>query len=413
MQSGWRVGSILGIPLFIDSSWFVILALVTISYGLDPDWHQNWGEGAWLMGFALALLLFSSVLLHELGHSLAARAQAIAVNSITLFLFGGIAAIDRESSTPMAAFKVAIAGPLVSFGLFLSLTGFSQLPDLPAPVAVITGSVAEINLVLTLFNLIPGLPLDGGQVLKALVWKITDSRIQGIRWAARSGQVLGSVAMLLGLTLVLVYQFFSGLWIAAIGWFAWRNAASYHQVSNLQEAILSLTAGDAMSRDFRVIDANQTVRQFADTYLLEENHAPVYFAASEGRYRGMVVVEDLRNLERSQWERLTLHQLVRPLASLPSLRENTPLAEAITQLETLSLARLTVLTPADAVGGILDRGDIVRVLGDRLKLRIPPPVIQRIKEEGQYPPGFQLGSIAQAVSQDRPVLAPKPVQTQP
>ncbi|MFM7472097.1 MAG: site-2 protease family protein [Nodosilinea sp.] len=413
MQSSWRVGSILGIPLFIDSSWFIILCLVTISYGLDPDWHQNWGDGAWLMGFALALLLFSSVLLHELGHSLAARAQAIAVNSITLFLFGGIAAIDRESSTPMATFKVAIAGPLVSWGLFLLLTGISQLPALPAPLAVITGSVAEINLVLTLFNLIPGLPLDGGQVLKALVWKITNSRLQGVRWAARSGQVLGGLAIISGLTLVLVYQFFSGLWMAAIGWFALRNAASYHQVSNLQEAILSLTAGDVMSRDFRVIDANLTIRQFADTYLLEEKHAPVYFAASEGRYRGMVVVEDLRNIERSQWDLLTLHHLVRPLSSLPSLRENTPLAEAIGQLEKLSLARLTVLTPADAVGGVLDRGDIVRVLGDRLKLAIPATVIQRIKEEGQYPPGFQLGAIAQAVSQDSQPLSPNPAQIRP
>lgn len=413
MQSGWRVGSILGIPLFIDSSWFIILSLVTISYGLDPSWHQNWGDGAWLMGFALALLLFSSVLLHELGHSLAAKAQAIAVNSITLFLFGGIAAIDRESSTPMAAFKVAIAGPLVSLGLFLLLTGGAQLPGLPTPVTVIIASVAQINLVLTLFNLIPGLPLDGGQVLKALVWKITDSRIQGIRWAARSGQLLGSLAIILGLTLVLVYQFFSGLWIAAIGWFALRNAASYNQVTNLQEAILSLTAADAMSRDFRVIDANLTIRQFADTYLLEEKHVPVYFAASEGRYRGMVVVEDLRNIERSQWEELSLHHMVRPLSSLPSLRENTPLAEAIAKLENLSLVCLTVLTPADAVGGVLDRGDIVRALGERLKLRIPPTVIQRIKEEGQYPPGFQLGAIAQAVIQDSQPLNPNPAQTQP
>jgi Zn-dependent protease len=400
MQSGWRVGSILGIPLFVDSSWFIILLLVTLSYGLEPGWQTAWGSWAWLMGFALALLLFGSVLLHELGHSIAAKVQGIGVNSITLFLFGGIASIDKESKTPGDAFKVAIAGPLVSFGLFLVLTGFAQIPGLPLPVSIITGSVAQINLVLTLFNLIPGLPLDGGQVLKALIWKLTDSRIQGIRWAARSGQFLGGLAVALGLTLALFYQIFSGFWMAAIGWFALRNAAAYNQVTNLQEAMLALTAADAMSRDFRVVDAGMTIRQFADTYLLDENRAPVYFAASEGRYRGLVSVEAIRAIERSEWEVRLLHDIVQPLPTIPSLRENTPLTEAIAQLEDLALPRITVLTPADAVAGTLDRGDIVRALADRLGLRVSSTIIQRIKDEGQYPPGLQLPSIARTVADE-------------
>jgi Zn-dependent protease len=400
MQSGWRVGSILGIPLFIDSSWFLILLLVTISYGLEPAWHSNWGNLAWVMGFTLALLLFGSVLLHELGHSIAAKLQGIGVNSITLFLFGGIASIDKESKTPGDALKVAIAGPLVSFGLFLLLSGLAQIPSLPAPVGLIMLSVAQINLVLTLFNLIPGLPLDGGQVLKALVWKLTNSRIKGIRWAARSGQFLGWLAITFGLVMALFYQEFSGFWIAAIGWFALRNAAAYNQVTNLQEAMLALTAADAMARDFRVVDAGMTIRQFAETYLLEDNHPPVYYAASEGRYRGMVTVEEIRNLERSQWDVRSLHDIVKPLLSIPSVREHTPLTEAISQLEDLALPRITVLSPADAVAGILDRGDIVRAIADRLGLRVAPAMIQRIKEEGQYPPGLQLPAIARTVADD-------------
>ncbi|NJL47825.1 MAG: site-2 protease family protein [Leptolyngbyaceae cyanobacterium SM2_5_2] len=400
MQSGWRVGSILGIPLFVDSSWFIILLLVTFSYGFEPGWQLAWGNWAWLMGFALALLLFGSVVLHELGHSLAAKVQGIGVHSITLFLFGGIASIDNESKTPGDAFKVAIAGPLVSFGLFLLLTGLSQVPGVPMPISIITGSVAQINLVLTLFNLIPGLPLDGGQVLKALVWKLTDSRIQGIRWAARSGQLLGWLAVTLGLTLALFYQVFSGFWIAAIGWFALRNAAAYKQVTNLQEAMLALTAADAMSRDYRVVDAGMTIRQFADTYLLDENRAPAYFAASEGRYRGLVSIEEIRTIERSEWEVRLLHDIVQPLLNIPFLRENSPLTEAIAQLEDLALPRITVLTPADAVTGTLDRGDIVRALADRLGLRISSSIIQRIKDEGQYPPGLQLPSIARTVADE-------------
>ena len=400
MQSSWRIGAILGIPLFVDSSWFIILLLVTVSYGLEPSWHSAWGNLAWVMGFALALLLFASVLLHELGHSVAAKFQGIAVNSITLFLFGGIAAIDKESKTPGDALKVAIAGPLVSFGLFIVLTAIPQIPALPTPVGVITSSVAQINLVLTLFNLIPGLPLDGGQVLKALVWKVTNSRIKGIRWAARSGQLLGWLAITFGLVMAVFYQAFSGFWIAAIGWFALRNAAGYNQITNLQEAMLALTAADTMARDFRVVDATMSLRQFADTYLLDENRAPVYFAASDGRYRGLVSIEDMRDIERSQWDTTPLSQIAQPLLDIPSVREGTSLTEAIDQLEAAQRPQITVLTPADAVAGTIDRGDVVRAIADRLGLRVSPAMIQRIKDDGQYPPGLQLPSIAKSVIEE-------------
>lgn len=400
MQSGWRVGSILGIPLFIDRSWFIILVLITLANGLNPDWQMQWGELAWVMGFAMALLLFGSVLLHELGHSIAAKLQGIGVNSITLFLFGGIASIDRESKTPWNALKVAIAGPLVSFGLFLLLSGLVQVSPLPAPIRLVLVNVAYINLVLTLFNLIPGLPLDGGQVLKALVWKVTNSRIQGIRWAARSGQILGWLAIALGLGRILINQDYSGLWIAAIGWFALRNAAAYQQVTNLQEAMLALTAADAMVRDFRVVDAHTSLRSFAEAYLLEDHHPPAYFAASEGRYRGLVSIDAIRTIERGQWDQRTLQDIAQPLLTIPSVRENTPLVEAIANLEDLALPSLTVLTPADAVAGVLDRGDIVRAIAERLGLGVAPAMIQRIKEEGEYPPGLQLPAIARSVAED-------------
>jgi Zn-dependent protease len=400
MQSGWRVGSILGIPLFIDRSWFIILVLITLANGLNPDWQMQWGELAWVMGFAMALLLFGSVLLHELGHSVAAKLQGIGVNSITLFLFGGIASIDRESKTPWNALKVAIAGPLVSFGLFLLLSGLVQVSPLPAPMRLVLVNVAYINLVLTLFNLIPGLPLDGGQVLKAVVWKVTNSRIQGIRWAARSGQILGWLAIALGLGRIVINQDYSGLWIAAIGWFALRNAAAYQQVTNLQEAMLALTAADAMVRDFRVVDAHTSLRSFAEAYLLEDNHPPAYFAASEGRYRGLVSIDAIRTIERGQWDQRTLQDIAQPLLTIPSVRENTPLVEAIAKLEDLALSSLTVLTPADAVAGVLDRGDIVRAIAERLGLGVAPAMIQRIKEEGEYPPGLQLPAIARSVAED-------------
>ncbi|MBD2514911.1 site-2 protease family protein [Nostoc sp. FACHB-973] len=395
MQTNWKIGSLFGIPLFLDPLWFVILGLATLNFGVA---YQEWGNViAWSAGIVMALLLFGSVLLHELGHSLVARSQGIKVNSITLFLFGGIAAIEEESKTPVQAFQVAIAGPLVSIILFFLLRLVaSVLPD-TNPVSMMVGDLARINLVVALFNMIPGLPLDGGQVLKAALWQITGNRFQAVHWAARAGQVLGYSAIALGFVIdFLTRELVLGLWVALLGWFAVRNANSYDNVTTLQESLLKVVAADAMTRDYRVVDADQTLRCFADLYLLETAPSQVYFAASDGRYRGLVSIDDLRLIERSQWESQTVHNIARPLTEIPNVAESTPIAGVINKLENQQLSWITVLSPAGAVAGVIDRGDIVRALAQKLNLRITDAEIKRIKEEGSYPPGLQLGSIAKS-----------------
>ena len=396
MQAGWRIGSIFGIPLYIDSSWFVIVVLVTL---LNSQEYLQWGELlSWGAGLAVALLLFGSVLLHELGHSLIAKSQGIQVNSITLFLFGGIASIEKESKTPGQAFQVAIAGPLVSLALFFVLTALAQSLPEPNLVREIAQRIGEINLVLAIFNLIPGLPLDGGQVLKATVWQITGSRFAGVRWAARSGQFLGWGAIFLGLFALFAGNNYSGLWIALIGLFVIRNASSYSRMSDLQEVLLKIQASDVMTREFRVIDAEMTLRQFADDYLICPSSIPVFFAASSGRYRGLVSVDKLRMVERSQWETQTLHDIVTPLDQLIAVPEKALLVEVINQMESQGLPRITVLSPAGAVSGIIDRGDVVRAVAKYLKVPIPEANIKRIKEDGSYPPGLPLDAIAKTAA---------------
>jgi len=400
MQASWRIGSLFGIPLFLDPSWFLILAFVTIinAQNLDPTFGSS---RAWSGGFVMALLLFGSVVLHELGHSLAARSQGIKVNSITLFLFGGVASIDRESKTPGEAFQVAIAGPAVSvtlFGLFYALS--QALP--PSSLGQnIVSDLARINLVLALFNLIPGLPLDGGQVLKAAVWKLTGNRFQGVRWAARTGKAFGGLAIALGLGVgLLTGEFLGSMWIALIGWFVFRNASLYDRLTTLQEALLQLVASDAMTREFRVVDANQTLRSFADEYILADMQTPMpYYASANGRYRGLVAIEDLHFVERSRWETQTLESIVRPLSEIATVEEKTSLVEVINTLEARPLNRLTVLSPAGTVAGVIDRGDIVRAVATRLHLPITDAEIKRIKAEGSYPQALQLPAIAQATCQ--------------
>lgn len=401
MQAAWRIGSLFGIPLFIDHSWFYILVFVTYLNAISL--YRVWGLTlACSAGLVMALLLFGSVLLHELGHSLVALKQGIKVNSITLFLFGGVASIDKESKTPGEAFQVAIAGPMVSLllsGLFYGLTNILPVVSIGN---VLVNHLAYINLVLALFNLIPGLPLDGGQVLKALVWKLTGNRFQGVRWAAKSGQVLGWVAVALGVTVFLADRGdFGGLWLALIGWFISRNASNYDRMATLQEVLLKVQAADAMTRDFRVVDADMTLRQFADEYILADAHTLQvypYYAASDGRYRGLVSVENLHFIERSRWDVEPLQTIVLPLTEIVSVPEKTALAEVINCLEAHKMKRITVLSPAGTVAGVIDKGDIVRAVASKLKLVVPDAEIKRIKAEGTYPLGLPLPAIAKATS---------------
>ncbi|MGK7873774.1 MAG: site-2 protease family protein [Xenococcaceae cyanobacterium] len=404
MQANWRIGSLFGIPLYIDSSWFLILAFVTIINAGDVN-ASGLSGGApflgWITGFLMALLLFGSVLLHELGHSLVARSQGIAVNSITLFLFGGVASIDRESKTPGEAFQVAIAGPIVSialFGLFFALTQFFSESSI---LQVLTSDLARINLVLGLFNLIPGLPLDGGQVLKAIVWKLTGDRFAGVHWASASGKLLGWLGISVGLFFILLTGEIGAVWIALISWFVLRNANAYDQLTVLQETLLELIAADAMTREFRVVNANLTLRDFADEYILLDISIPMsYYASSDGRYRGLVRAADLHSVERSEWDSQTLTRIAHPLTEIPSVQEKTPLVEVINQLEKIGDYRITVLSPAGAVAGVIDRGDIVKAVAAKQNLAIPEAEIKRIKSEGTYPPGLQLPAIAKTIQEE-------------
>lgn len=400
-QNNWRVGNLFGIPLFIDPSWFFIVIFVTIVNALD--FLPRFGSVSWLAGFVMALLLFGSVLLHELGHSLVALRQGIKVNSITLFLFGGVAAIDRESTTPLGAFGVAIAGPMVSLALFAIFSVIAQVLPAGTILRFLATDLGRINLVLAVFNMIPGLPLDGGQVLKALVWQVTGDRFKGVRWAAMSGKFLGGLAIVLGLTLLLVTGRFSAVWIAMIGLFVYRNADSYDKLSVLQQALWQITAGDAMTRDFRVVDAHMTLRQFAETYVLSDLQKPVpYYASADGRYRGLVPIEDLQIVERSQWDTQILTSIARPLTEISTLPEKAPLVKVINYLEEKHLDFVTILSPAETVSGVIDRGDVVRSIAAKLSLPISEIEIKRIKQEGTYPPGFQLPAIAKSSSQQAP-----------
>ena len=400
METNWQIGSLFGIPFYINSSWLYILIFVTLIDAGEVEASGLTGDnilGSWLIGFLMALLLFISVLLHELGHSLVAKSQGIKVNSITLFLFGGIAALERESNTPAQALQVAIAGPIVSiilFGLFLGLSNLSNQNDI---ISFITIDIARINLVLAIFNLIPGLPLDGGQVLKAIVWQLTGDRFTGVLWAATSGKLLGWMGVFFGLFLLLT-GVASALWLILISWFILRNANAYERLTTIQKTILESVASEVMSQEFRVVNGKLTLTDFTYQYILSDSLKVMpYYAAAEGRYCGLIRVKDLNRIERSEWGNKTLADIAHSLAIIPSVTEKNTLLEVINKLEAIEDKYLTVLSPAEAVAGVIDRGQIVEFMIEKHHLALPPSEIQHAREEGTYPPGLDLAKMVKTI----------------
>jgi Zn-dependent protease len=400
MKGGIRVGAILGIPLYIDPSLILILGLLTIDF--SASFAQISPNLAWLFGLITALLLFTSILMHELGHSLTAKANGISIESITLNFLGGLTSMKRETQNPGTEFKVAIAGPLVSLalGVVLLLLGF-LLQGQQTIVSIMAVQLGQINLILGIFNLAPGLPLDGGQIIKAAVWKYTGNYFTGIRVAARCGQVLGWFGILWGFAVSFSSgQFLSGLWLIILGWFILANAGAYLQITDLQQALSELTAEVAMTREFRILDADMSLRQFADEFLLMQNQEdqPLYFASSNGRDRGMVIPSELRNSDRQEWVTKTINDITKPIKSLDAVELSDKITEVIKLLETKKLRELTVLSRVGSVAGVIDRGDIIRALSLKLNWRIPESYIKQIKSEGKFPMNLNLLDIISQIS---------------
>ena len=372
MNNNIRVGNLFGIPFYVNPSWFLILGLVTFSLGgsLSAQFPALGGTFPWLLGLVSALLMFSSVLAHELGHSLVAIKQGIEVKSISLFLFGGLASLEKESKTPAEAFWVAIAGPLVSLFLFVTLTFISQTIALPGPLGAIAGLLAYINLVLALFNLIPGLPLDGGNILKALVWKITGNPYKGVVFASRVGQVVGWIGIIVGALSILGISNVGSFWTLLIGWFLLQNAGRSAQSATIQDALDGLTAADAIAPDSPIVSANLSLREFANNFVIGNGKWSRFLVREEsGKFIGTVSVEDMKTIPTSDWPETPVERLTKPVELAITIRPEQSLLEAIALLEQKQLSQIPVIRDNGEVVGLLERSEIARLLQERAQVK--------------------------------------------
>ena len=357
------LGRILGIPIGLDYSWFLIFALLTWMLGGSyyPAEFKNWPPLLyWFMGAVTAIMLFVSVLLHELGHSVVALRYHIPVRSITMFLFGGVAQIGAEPPSAIAEFLIAIAGPLVSLVLAVCFYAVQPVVAGLEPLLGLAKYLAYINLALVVFNLIPGYPLDGGRVFRAIVWALTKNMRRATIIAANVGRFFGFLFIFIGVWRMLTGNFAGGLWIAFIGWFL-DNAASaqVHSVM-FQGLLVGHTVAQAMSSHCVAVPADLTLQQLVDDHIL--GHGQRCFLVNRGDITvGLMTLHRIKEVPRDQWPTTNAAQVMLPLEQLKRISPDRELWTALQQMDRDGVNQLPVMTDSRVVG-MLSREDVITFL---------------------------------------------------
>jgi Zn-dependent protease/predicted transcriptional regulator len=363
----WRAGRIAGIEVRIDSSWAVIAALIT--YSLYAEFSLAYrslsGGAAGLLAAAAAFLFFGSVLTHELVHAVVARRRGMDVSGITLFLFGGATHADVEGKRPWDEFVVSILGPLASAMLSLTFAGVAAgLGQVRTdPVAGALGYLAWVNLMLAGFNLLPGLPLDGGRVLRSIVWRATGSPRRATRAASLTGEVMGYLLILGGLLLLFSGALGSGLWLAAIGWFLSQSAKASYMDVEARVLLHDVNADDVMERGVTFISPDASVEEAVEEFLRHPDH-DTFCVTGSGRVLGYITLAMSRRVPREQWRQRTVREVMAEFRSPSAVMPHTPMNEVLSLFESGETACLLVVDHGTIVG-LITSFDVVHSLQRR------------------------------------------------
>ncbi len=383
MRSGFRIGRIYGINIRVDWSWLLIFLLVTWNLGtLFGGLHADWGPVLrWGVAIIAALLFFISVLAHEMAHSLVAKARGLPVRSITLFLFGGVSNIQREPDSPSAEFWMAVLGPITSLVIGGTLMGIAvlgtgQLTGLADPAEMIGRLnplftlllwLGSVNVTLGIFNLIPGFPLDGGRVLRSILWAVTDNLRRATRWASWVGQSIAWAMIVAGVAMVFGARipFFgsglgNGLWLAFIGWFLnSASAQSYRQVV-IQDILEGVPVARMMRSDPPTCSVDCTVSRLVHDHIMQTDDQS-FPILDDGRFVGLVTLHDVRGVSRDDWDTTTVRQIMTPVDQLVIVAPDEDAGEALTQLMGRDVRQLPVVRDGELTG-LLRRRDIIKWL---------------------------------------------------
>ncbi len=370
-----KLGSVWGIELGLHFSWILIAFLITFSLAgqfrqTNPDWSP---AVVWTSATITGLLFFAGLFAHELSHAFVARLRGLPIHRITLFFLGGVAQIEREASDAKTEFWMGIAGPIMSVIVGLVclglgyLAGWTPNTNPHTPVTAVLVWLGYINLTLAAFNMIPGFPLDGGRVLRAIIWWINKDEVRSTRIAARVGQIVAALFIAYGIWRFFLGEGLNGLWLAFIGWFLMQASGATVMHVEAESALRGLRVADALSQDCERVDRNLDLDSFVHDHLMRTGRR-CYVVTDNGHLTGMLTPHEVKAVDRSQWPLMRIADVMKPLGSLHSVSPDTPLTEALEIMGREDVNQLPVLKDG-WFQGIISRGDIVRVLQAKEELQ--------------------------------------------
>lgn len=374
MARGIKLFRVLGIRISIDWTWFIVFVLFSwsLSAGYFPFRHPGFSPGTYIaMGVVSALLLFVCVLIHELCHSYTSNRLGLEIREITLFIFGGVAELTKEPEDPATEFKIAVAGPLAS-GLLALVFGISSTIFTAGAFPVVNAILAYlalINIVLLVFNMIPGFPLDGGRVLRAAWWARTGDVDRATRVASLIGKGFAVFLILTGFLQMFTGNFTGGLWSVLIGVFVQQAAESGYRQVVIKRALNGLKVKDIMSKDVVTVPEEKRISEAVDDYFIKYHHA-TFPVTSNSHVSGLLTLNQVRNIDKNEWESKSVGEIMAPLGPKDTLSPDDDAVDALQKMASESNSgRFPVLDKGGKLVGILSRTDIMKLIEFRAGLQ--------------------------------------------
>jgi len=366
MKSSFVIAKIKDIQIEVNISWFVIFGLVTFMLATNffPQNYPDWAPSLdWILSSIIALLLFASVLLHELSHSLVSISLGIKVTKISLFIFGGIAQMEGEPDEPISEIKIAIAGPAMSvflFIFFLILANIMTFWRAPEAAGVLFNYLASINLILAIFNMVPAFPLDGGRVLRALIWHFKGNLQNATMIASSMGSAFGYFLIFMGIYLMLAGNFINGIWFAFIGWFISQSSQSSYQHTLISDIFNKIHVSEFMTDHIVTVNYHISVQELVDQYFYKYKFACFPVRRNE-EIIGIVNIDNVNSLNKESWDQTSVGRITTTLQDNLIVSPDETVSTAMTKLFSNGLGRVLVMDHGQLFG-IVSRTDILNYI---------------------------------------------------
>jgi Zn-dependent protease/predicted transcriptional regulator len=365
--TGFRLGHVFGIPIYLHPSWFIIFFLITLSLSTQfTSEHPNWSSSQHLsLGIITSVLFFASVVFHELSHSLIARHYRIKVESITLFVFGGLSSIQSDPTSAKQEINIAVAGPLSSFflcGVFFLVYRFWHANEM---VHAATWWLCVVNLYLGAFNLVPGFPLDGGRILRGVAWGITGNFTRASRIASTSGKAFAYLMIFLGVWQALHGNWVGGLWIAFIGWFLLSASQESGAQVAMRNTLTGVRAADIMTQDVPTVPRDISLEDYVHEVLRTGRRCHIVTGA--GKPVGLVTLQAVRTVPREEWANTSIQAVMLVLDRIHSANPDEPVLGVLERMQREDINQMPVVSEGHIVG-MIARDTILRVLQTRLQV---------------------------------------------